>query len=296
MSTNALTPPEPLNLIAFEHVRAIIEDTDRDLTELERLAAEATAEADEAEARAADAGIDGPASHWTLVQMQRFVDGLRAEAQLERTAILEVARYRARLRVEDASPDVQRMRFQPVAQPAVAHGEDVDVREVAGPTPIAEEPAQSSISVAVDDTYGQAGFESFVPNGALAGELNGNDPGPNENQTRGAESESTSVFIAPPETEPPTSGPESPAATPVEAVKEPVFFQHADDEAAVGGFVSEPLVPDPLTHDETSEQQDFWPTENVVPRRRGLRRIPFSAVLEVLVVLLILVFILLRLS
>jgi hypothetical protein len=76
----------------------------------------------------------------------------------------------------------------------------------------------------------------------------------------------------------------------------------------VGTPAVEPAAPvvDPL-HDEgpvptqvvpasaEAANQEFWPAEP--PKKRGaLRRIPISAVLEVLAVLLILVFIILRLS
>jgi hypothetical protein len=300
MSTNALTPPEPLDLVAFDHVRAIIEDTDRDLTELERLAIAATAEADEAEARAADAGVDAPASHWTLVQMQRFVNSLRAEADLERNAIVEVARYRARVRVDDARADVERMRSEPVAPvagPAVAQGGDGDV-EVPCPTPMPEEREPLSNSVVDDVARDQAGFESFAPKGGVAAEQNGTAARATESVTPAAWS-FTSASRAPstPETEPPIAETQSATVTRAETLNEPALVPYTGDEQPVEAPVAVPLMSDPLASDATGDgTQDFWPTETTVPRRRGLRRIPFSAVLEVLVVLLILVFILLRLS
>jgi hypothetical protein len=299
MPTNALTPPEPLDLVAFEHVRAIIEESDRDLTELERRATEATAEADEAEARAADAGVDGPASQWTLVQMQRFVNSLRAEAELERNAILEVARYRARVRVNDARADVERRRPEPVAPgagPAVAPRGNGDV-QVPWPTPMAEEPEPLSNGM-VDVTHDQAGFESFAPKGGVAAEQNGRAARATESVAPAALS-FTSASGAPstPETEPPIAEAQSATVTPVETPNEPALVPSTDDEQPVEAPVAIPLMSDRLASDAMGDgTQDFWPTETTVPRRRGLRRIPFSAVLEVLVVLLILVFILLRLS
>jgi len=52
-------------------------------------------------------------------------------------------------------------------------------------------------------------------------------------------------------------------------------------------------VPHPASSDSTP---DFWPEQPTQKRKGLLRRIPLSAVLEVIAVLLILVFILLRLS
>jgi hypothetical protein len=107
----------------------------------------------------------------------------------------------------------------------------------------------------------------------------------------------------------PNSSPDGHHTTPPAAlaiVPGPTIEEAAHETAPIPA-VSVPTATAPIAAvwtnddalDETSMQApagDFWTEQPTKPRRGLLRRVPLSAVLEVLAVLLILVFILLRLS
>jgi hypothetical protein len=83
-------------------VEALIAEADVQVSALEREAAAAVAAADEAEAQLALAGADERSSAWAMIQLERFVSGLRAEVEAEAAEIIEAAELRARRRLEDA--------------------------------------------------------------------------------------------------------------------------------------------------------------------------------------------------
>src|SRR3974377_2288097 len=96
-ATRALNPPVLLDFVPAQTVRALIEQVDRDFTDLEHRAADATALADELEARAADEGIGPQSSQWGMEKLQRFLDDMRDEVDRDAAATVEVARHRARV-------------------------------------------------------------------------------------------------------------------------------------------------------------------------------------------------------
>jgi hypothetical protein len=98
MTPSRLDPPVALDLVPAEHVREIIATTDVELTQLERSAADARAAAEHAEHAASEAGLDSESSAWTMVRLQRFLDGLRDETQREVDTMLELARQQAMMR------------------------------------------------------------------------------------------------------------------------------------------------------------------------------------------------------
>jgi hypothetical protein len=209
--------PESLDLVAVGNAPAIA-DGSRELADLRREAELAELAAETATARAAEVGVDGREATWALVQMQRFLDGLRADVERDVQAIRDLASDRARIRVERAQAEAARIRGD---APPVAFAAPTVVHRVPPPVPVV--PATPPAVSTFDRT----------------------------------------VVL-----------PEVPSAA------DPVVVDPLDDDRAV------PATP------------VFWsePPARRARRRRRRLRVPLSAVLEVLAVLLLLVFILLRLS
>jgi len=95
MPASRLNAPQPLDIVAADQVNQIIADIDREIAELEREATRLTREADALEARLRNDGLDDASMTWTMVRLQLFLDQLRAQAQEESEATLDVARRRA---------------------------------------------------------------------------------------------------------------------------------------------------------------------------------------------------------
>jgi hypothetical protein len=103
--------PQQLDIVPAAEMSSILEQTDRDFVELERVHGETLADADEAEALAAAEGVDPTSSTWTMVRLQRFLGGLREEAERDAAATVQVAQQRARVRVEEAREEAERRRL-----------------------------------------------------------------------------------------------------------------------------------------------------------------------------------------
>ena len=92
--------PRQIDLLAAEHVDAIIEHECRELATLRSRAMTASATAADLERRLVDERIDPETAGWMLVRMQRFVRDLVTEDESEALAIMATARrdaVRARL-------------------------------------------------------------------------------------------------------------------------------------------------------------------------------------------------------
>ena len=116
-----LTRPEPRRIVLRAVVDALIADADREISSLEVQVEEAVAAADAAEARLAELGFDERASAWATVQLERFVTELRADAEAGAVAVVEEARVRARLLVEEADAEACHLQWvaaAPTAAPA----------------------------------------------------------------------------------------------------------------------------------------------------------------------------------
>jgi hypothetical protein len=269
--------PSPVELIAADEVRRVIADVDLRLATLERKAAESRATADELERRAEVEGVGAEASTWAIVRLQRFLDGLRAEAEQDAATIVAAARKGADARIEEARADAAHVRHAasanydpgPVA-PRVTAMERFDAPPVL-PTPVAvpvSNPVVATEVTAVVDAQangyheGDAGDDvRWAPMGV-----------PVEAATNGAA----------------TSAPPQPSSAPAASVYAPPA------PAPVPAFAPEP-VPEPPAAPPV-ELTASVPTPEPTRRKRFLRGFPISAVLEVLAVLLVLLFILLRLS
>src|SRR5262245_8128046 len=97
-----LQAPEVLDLVEADQVGEQIANTERDLADLEQRATEASNAATRAEDAAQAVNIDTSATTWTIVRLQRFLEDLRAEAERDARAMIDVARHHAQLRVDDA--------------------------------------------------------------------------------------------------------------------------------------------------------------------------------------------------
>jgi hypothetical protein len=354
-SSFRLTPPEPLDLVPAEQVRAMIASTDRELATLEREAETARGAADAAEARAREAGVDGRASTWAMVRMQRFIDGLRSEADRDVNEMLDVARARARARLDDAHAEAAAIRGEPngsgpppnprgIARDAYEsdRGSAFESRTPAAGAPVGSatvatlappETAVEPESVADDEPGMEAvpapEVKPWVPIAPVVVEAPVAVPEVVEDESaaddaRVDESDATSappaLLDAPATTAPipPARRDEQPdqpdTTTPAASIDPiaPLATAGAITWTAAGGLDAPPapVASDPpapalqavaeapeAAADATADkpQVDFWQEPAAKPKK-GWRRIPVSAVLEVIAVLLILVFILLRLS
>jgi hypothetical protein len=272
--------PSPVELIAADEVRRVIADVDLRLATLERKAAESRATADELERRAEAEGVGAEASTWAIVRLQRFLDGLRAEAEQDAATIVAAARKGADARIEEARADAAHVRHAasanydpgPVA-PRVTAIERFDTSPVL-PTPVAvpvPNPVVATEVIAVVDAQANGHHEGDADDDVRWAPMGV----PVQAATNGA---ATPAPLPPPQ----------PASAPAASVYAPPA------PAPVPAFAPEP-VPEPPAAPPV-ELTASAPTPEPTRRKRFLRGFPISAVLEVLAVLLVLLFILLRLS
>jgi hypothetical protein len=303
-----LPPPELVDLIPAEDVRSIISRTDCELAALERQAAEATSSAEREEDRVRDLGVDGEASTWAMVRLRRFLDGLRAETEQEVDSIVDLAREHASLYVEQAKREAARSSKgkathdgeQPTAEPPEREPGAASAAEIAADAEPAANGAPSASHVASEPQPSPTGMISYRPTEVASTPLSlVSRAAPAENGQSPVEAAGVALTVAGPDGAPvvphgPVEGQEDAGS----ALLESPGGLH-EGSASSGVVTTLPVAPaqefdDPLAHDDTQAGPEFWP--EVPPKRSFIRRIPISAVLEVLAVILILVFILLRLS
>lgn len=308
-----LSPPELVDLVPAERVREIIALTDRDIAELERRANEACGEADQAELRAQESGVDGRSSTWAMVRMQRFLDGLRSEGERDAQALRDLAHERAELRLSDARAEAARIRGEVTPAPTVAPAPSA---ATVAPAVIAYvAPAPSPAPPVQPEAPADIAAPVVVPMPVPAAR-NTDVPAvdPRAVDVAASNGSALALVLAPPvederavdddpEVEELTSiddllrVPEVAAdETPVPSVDLPAAEQPAPASSSPTGGTAVLVAPQEApAADAAAPASEFWPQQETKPKK-GLRRIPVSAVLEVLAVLLILVFILLRLS
>lgn len=250
MIASRIPLPQSLELVPAEHVRSMIDSADQDISALERELASVNGAADSAEAEIRDRGIDEGSSAWTMVRLQVFLDGLRAEATREAQAVLDLA----------------------------SRSHRGDRHDVARPTSVAP-PAFTR-------------HELEVPLGATP-RTNGStphaEPAPIALTPVAFAADASAPVIDP---APPAPVPPIPVPRHDQTVEVPVVVATVAPPVAVP--VDQPA--DPIVFRDPPMQAPQAPVQAEPARRSLLRRIPVSAILEVAAVLLILVFILLRLS
>jgi hypothetical protein len=307
-----LSPPEPFEIVSASEVREIIEATDRELSELETRAADATTAADAAERRARDADADNATATWAMVRLQHFLDNLRAENARDIEIILDVADQRARLRRDEARAEVERIRERALAvtpepelsrEPALLDTHEPPRPEtVVVAAPLPPPPPEADLRPDVEseppapepepvETLDPGQIAAYAPPTVpLPSSGNGSTPEHVLTTTALADPLSTDVWAKPAVATVGALAVPAPAAAPAVPAEAPAPApaQVPDATQALDG--SAPASP--------STEQEFWPqqAEPAAKKRSFLKRIPVSAVLEVLAVILILVFILLRLS
>jgi cell division septum initiation protein DivIVA len=326
MAVGRLNLPQRLDVIPATEVGELIETTDREFVQLERVAAEARAEAEEQERLAAAEGVDPKSSSWTMMRLQRFLHGLHEEAGRDASAIVEVAQQRARLRLDEARAEAdargrglttdwypESAVATTPAPSAGAFGPALGSLVVTPqPTPTPGPAARQSLA-ARDDTDGlqaspvqsdanAVGGTALVtaPASAPAGSVAPPEATSNQfldehfwgpSPERASEPTAVAAFAAHASPPVPVRAPAParvPSPTPDPAHAPPAPAARARREAPV---VAAPVI-------AAAPPQPAKTRRQVKPRdkRGAVSRIPFSAVLEVLAVLAILVFILLRLS
>jgi hypothetical protein len=303
MNNPRFSRPVPLDVVPAAEVGDLIESADHEFVALERELAERSAEAAELEASAKTMGVDPDGSTWGMIQLQRFLEGLRHEAHRDADASLEVARHRARVRLVDAEEEAQALRTgSPPARPAPpAWNPPVDDHRPPGsdddrprvdPWPITDVAGASATETSTD-----APVHEPPPPPAFVAEPDPSPlmviplapPVPEERSPNGADpapAPANPVLDAPhdlPPEDPPRLLP-APASA-----HETVFWSDA-------GEVSSRLAAAPPPVAEPPPANLSEPAPKRTKKARRARRIPISAILEVVAVLLILVFILLRLS
>ena len=110
MTSVRIDRPEPVEMVDAAEVNALIAATDDRLADLERRAQAASALAERAAERARAEGVDEAAATWAMVRLQRFLDGLIAEAERDVDAMLAAARQGA-ARIDEARADATRAAF-----------------------------------------------------------------------------------------------------------------------------------------------------------------------------------------
>ena len=260
MTASRLDPPRALDLIPAEQVRDIIARTDHELTELERSAEDAHGAAERAERAVREAGLDPESSAWTMVRLQRFLEGLREETQRDVETILELARQQARIQLTEM-PGVAPVpapargdRAQPVV-PVVLE------RPPSPPAPRDPSPPLTAAAAIAIATAPMAEPAFAQPAAQPIAQPVEPEPAPR-------------LVVVPPAVDQPASAPAPVAvpSTPADAPPPAPSAARAPAPAAVAPVVA-------------------------AEKKAGLlHRLPISAILEVIAVLLILVFILLRLS
>jgi hypothetical protein len=110
MEPNGLGPPDPVELVPAASAHATITNTTRDLAQLRREADLARLAAYAAEGRAAEAGVDGQSATWALVHMQRLLDELRADVERDVQTLRDLAKDRARVRLDQARAEAAHIR------------------------------------------------------------------------------------------------------------------------------------------------------------------------------------------
>jgi hypothetical protein len=273
MTEVRVAPPEPVELVSAEVVEALVARTRQELALLERELADANAAADATEARALAEGADERSTNWTMVQLQRFLNGLRDKLDLEVQAISEVAHHRAERRVAEAHAQAElmmRLATEDAAAPSVQPVPDA--RELAWADRYADLPEATTplSSAPAPIPQPEPKFLPVTPIVATA----------------------APVVVAPPLVAVPAMALYEPPAPPPAAPDATTEFPVPPAPVIDAGGFTDPMSSGP---DATVAGADFW-TQAEAPKRKGLRRIPLAAVLQVLAVLLILVIILLRLS
>jgi hypothetical protein len=294
---------EPVELVPSVDVDALIADAHDEFSRLEDRAAEASAAADQAEARARAQSIDPASAPKAMAKMQQFIAQWRGDVDAEAERIVEAARAGARIRVDEAKAEVDRIRRARLLdtqtdQRSAPVVDELRVPAVAPPPPVFTPVAGPQFldvpnlpqAPGIDDGIADADAESaalFSRDDAVAPEMS---VLPAVVDQTGSQSPVVGhdATMAPPVTpdEPVAPDAVAPQAAPVPAI------------AAAVTPAPDTLVADAPVPDAPAPEAGFWAVTEEAPkkRRRFLGRIPLSAVFEVLAVLLILVFILLRLS
>ncbi|HXY95115.1 MAG TPA: hypothetical protein VEP49_21835, partial [Acidimicrobiia bacterium] len=260
------------------------------------------------EARAGAAGIDPQTAAWAMMHLQQFLDSLRAEAERNATATVEVAEHRARVRREDAARLAQQLRNgaepTPLAPVSFATHPPVDAGASTPPAPPAITPAVGFVGPDGDGATGtRAAPDDQPPASATATQAPPRAPVmvPVELPVPSP----ITPLDRPPEPPPTAPARFPPVAAPTRdsssmAWPPPTGAQvHEDALEPESGELSPTVAPTFQPPPPVQQHEDGPPADAPWTTRRARRRrsrMPLSAIIEVIVVLMILVFILLRLS
>jgi len=303
--------PEALDLVDAAQFSGDVAEIERELAELTERAAAAVAAADDAETTARSVDIDVAATTWTIVRLQRFLDDLRAEAERDAATMVEVSRYHARVRAADAREmvtrgdrhrrpavidsgvaadpvvaDVPRLPFATPAAPATPVVPlVVPASAVIGPTPVADPVAAmptAPVAAVVTPPLPQAQPMPVAPQPSAFA------PAPQIQPQPMPVAQQPPAFVQP-QPQPPIAPAAAVAAVAVpRAAVAPPPPVLAPQPPVVAPVVQEPEAP-PAGNQKPSKKSK----KSGARKRRGL---PLSAILEILAVLLLLAFIVFKLS
>jgi hypothetical protein len=309
MTSPRFTRPLPLDVVPADQVGDLIESADREFVGLERELEERTAEADELETSARAMGVDPDGSSWGLIQLQRFLEELRHETRRDATASVEVARRRAELRLVEAHEEAERVRAGApprAAPPPATRTMGLPADHTPNGTGAATAPPvepwlvrDAAVVITEEEAPGAHGASPplasvlpIEPEPLTVVPLL--EPAPADVFTNGVGPTAppdVSLGLADQPPSPPELPPTLLPAPPPNAY-DTVFWS---DQGEGNGRVDAPPPP-PAATSEPPPADLSKPVPKRPRKSRRLRRIPVSAILEVVAVLLILVFILLRLS
>ena len=249
--------PEAMELIDADRVGDLLTSTEQRLRDLEEEANRTVAAAADAEGAAEKVEADPASTTWTLVRLQRFITDLRNEAVRDAETIIEVARQHANIRVDEA-----RLMAERGIDPSTVELEAR--RRVPPPTvvpdpPTAPVPPVAPVAAPPAPPVAASPVAPVIPAAVVAA---------------AAMPAAAPVAPVPPAPVPPVAPvvPVAPVA-PTAPVISPT-----------------PVAPEPAPIEPVAT-----PTPTAKKKRKK-RFLPFSVVLEVLAVVLLLVFIVLRLS
>jgi hypothetical protein len=324
-----LPEPEHFDFVSEEQVRELISKAEHELSGLQRAATDAATGAELAEEQARSAGVDPRLSTRTMLRLQGFLDSMRAEVARETDTVVEQARSQAATRLEaaraaaamraarpepTAAPDfsadpydLDRLRrlLGSAAAPPVAEPNPTSTPPAADPTPVHPDlaaPAVASAGPAIDALVVEhPPTPSNPPTTLIAPVLVHADepePGPVD-YTANGNGVAVPVGSGPngrrapyePQVLPDDVQAEGPAELSTSAAHEPASRYTAPYEPPPA-----PYQPEPQHAPAPARIVEPVPPAPAGPATHRRFRIPMSAVLEVVAVLLVLGFLLLRLS
>jgi hypothetical protein len=266
--------PNPVELLSGPEVDDLLARTQQDLARLERERQIAETAAIEAE-QAVDGVPDDPPLHeWTSAQLDRFIEQLRTEHEVEMQGILDGARARARTLLDRAQTEADLVLSYARA--------NVGARSAPAVSPHEPETAADELAWRADgpDTATIPPRVTAMPAAAPSAPP----------EVTALVTPEHAPFVPPPIADV-VAVDDAPASR-----AEPVEDEHGMHGDADGSFAA--LAPAPPGGDDAPPAEpQFWKgPEEPKQKRRAIHRLPMFAIVQVIAVIIVLVVVLLRIG